>query len=198
VTPAVVRVVTAANAYLVALDETLRHEGGWYAGDQPHDPNPTMHGVTQQTYTRHRRAQGLPSRSVREIERPELEAIYRSYWVGASLDQVAAHAPLAAIALFDHAINAGPGRAVRLLQAAIGADVDGMVGPQTRGRLAAAVAPGGRYTDAQLAHAVSWGRIRYYRDLAAPAGSKHRPSLLSWTTRTLAFVERFLLTPTVR
>lgn len=189
----VIRVVTAANAYRVALDETLAHEGGWYDGTQPHDPNPTMRGVTQRTYDAFRRRRGVPWRSVREIADVELEAIYRGYWDGAALDTVAtAGAPLTAITLFDHAVNAGPGRAVRLLQGAIGASIDGMVGPETRAQLAAVLAHAGPQADRELAQAVSWARVDHYVDLAAPAGSKHRASLPSWMRRVQRFAQRFL------
>ncbi len=56
-------------------------------------------------------------------------AIYRrDYW-----DRVQGDAlpPPLALLVFDAAVNAGPGRAVRWLQAAVGAVVDGQLGPDT-------------------------------------------------------------------
>lgn len=179
--------MSAAATYTTAVIQTREHEGGWYDGSQPHDPNPTMYGVIQRTYDAYRKARGLPFRSVRLIEQHELEAIYRGYWTGASLDVVQALAPLTAITLFDHSINAGQSTAVMMLQIAIGATADGGFGSQTKAALEAAVR---RYGDVGLADRVTWERQRYYADLAKSA--KHRPSLLSWTVRVLKFRERFL------
>lgn len=179
--------MSAAATYTTAVIQTREHEGGWYDGSQPHDPNPTMYGVIQRTYDAYRKKRGLPFRSVRLIEQHELEAIYRGYWDDASLETVVRIAPLTAITMFDHSINGGPGTAVELLQRAIGATPDGGFGPKTRAALEAAVT---RYGDAGLANRVTWERQRRYADLAKSA--KHRPSLLSWTVRVLKFRERFL------
>lgn len=81
--------------------------------------------------------------------------------------------------LLDHAINAGPAWAVRLLQRAVGISADGILGPKT---LAAAK----KFEDSALATRLSFMRLQYYSDLANTP--KHRPSLLSWVRRTLELV----------
>ncbi|MEO0623833.1 MAG: glycosyl hydrolase 108 family protein [Pseudomonadota bacterium] len=116
------------DAFETAHNFTARWEGGW--SNHKDDPGgATMLGVTQRTYDRWRVSRGLPTRSVRHITKPEALAIYREdYWQpvrGAELP-----VPLA-IVVYDIAVNAGPGRAIRMLQAAVGAGVDGQFGPRT-------------------------------------------------------------------
>lgn len=110
------------------LSETLRWEGGY--SDHPADPGgPTMCGVIQRVYDGFRLSCGLPVRPVREINRTEIEAIYRrSYW-----DAVAGDAlpPGIDLAVFDFGVNSGPPRAVRHLQRALGVADDGHIGPAT-------------------------------------------------------------------
>lgn len=95
-----------------ALDFTLRWEGG--LSDNPNDRGGlTMQGVTQATYDRWRKAQKLPARSVRELERPELEAIYeRGYWRASGAHLLAW--PLCLV-VFDLAVHSGPGMARKTL-----------------------------------------------------------------------------------
>lgn len=163
-------------SYADALDFTLTQEGGWYDGSQPHDPNPTMRGVIQSTYDRYRDDRGLPRRSVRQITRSELDVIYLEYWDDAHCDKWGERT---AMAVMDHSINAGPAEAIKALQRAAMVDDDGVVGPKT---LAAVYS----IADAILAERVLWERLVFYRGLAAPKGSKHRASLLSWVSRVLA------------
>lgn len=165
-----------------AMDFTLQHEGGWYDGSQPHDPNPTMQGVTQKTYDHYRTKAGQPKRSVRLITRGELDTIYRSYWDAAKCDAVGDRT---AMALFEHAINAGPVTAIKVLQRALRVEDDGKVGPITLAAIAT-------YTDKALALRVLWERLRYYHRLAAAPRSKHRQSLPSWLGRTLALRDEWV------
>lgn len=97
-----------------ALPITLKFEGGWYDGSLPGDPNPTMQGVTQRTYDKYRQDRGLPTQSVRQIERPELMEIYeRRYWEPSGGDTLPW--PLCAV-VFDTAVNMGVSRARAFLQ----------------------------------------------------------------------------------
>lgn len=133
-----------------ALERVLVHEGGFV--DHPRDPGgATNRGVTQATYDNWRRRHGLPTRSVRQLAESELRAIYREgYWDAIRADELP---PGVAYAVFDAAVNSGPARAARWLQAQIGARVDGVVGPETIGRTqaVAAVPLILRYSDARLA-----------------------------------------------
>jgi len=169
------------SVYDEALAHTLGAEGGYYAGNEARDPNPTNFGVTQNTYDEWRlKAKKLPARPVKEITMDEVRAIYRGYWDGASCEELPR---LTALTVFDMSINAGQGTAVKMLQKALGVTVDGGFGPQTRAALKAV-------DDRTLADRVCWERVRYYVDLAK--NERLRPNLLSWVHRVVKFRETYL------
>jgi lysozyme family protein len=116
-------------AFTASLPFILRWEGGY--ADHPADPGgATNNGVTQRVYDDWRRRQGLPERAVRQLEDAEMRAIYEAkYWLPPRCDLLQRQLDLVQ---FDTAVNMGGGRAVRMLQGALGCDVDGDFGPATR------------------------------------------------------------------
>ena len=115
------------------LTEVLRHEGGYV--DHPSDPGgATNMGITRKTLARWRKVSpwtDLPKSAVAGLKRDEAALIYRaSYWNACEAGAMPAGVDLA---LFDFAVNSGPDRAVRVLQAALGVAADGAVGPVTVG-----------------------------------------------------------------
>lgn len=124
-----------ALSYSAALKATLVHEGGW--SDRPDDPGgATMKGVTQAVYDGFRRRKGLKLRSVRLIETAELQEIYRrQYWDAIRGDELPRGLDYA---VFDGAVNSGPSRSAKWLQAALGTvKVDGEIGEATLAALEA-------------------------------------------------------------
>ena len=113
----------------------LQKEGWGAYTDDPKDPGgPTRWGVTLQALTQHR-GRACTAAEVEALGEPEALAIYRAaYWDAAGGDGLPAGIDLMC---FDAAVNQGVGRAVRFLQAAAGAVIDGVAGPAT---LAAATA----------------------------------------------------------
>ena len=109
------------------------HEGGYV--NHPDDPGgATNRGVTQRTYDNHRRCHGRAPRDVRSITDDEVVEIYRNqYWDAVRADDLPEGV---AYCVFDAAVNSGPSRAARWLQAGIGAGIDGMVGDETVGCVA--------------------------------------------------------------
>ena len=110
-----------------ALQLVLKHEGGFV--NHPRDPGgATNKGVTLQTF---RRFFG-PSKTVddlRAITTEQLAHVYRSgYWDKCRCDQLPGGVDYA---VFDVAVNSGPGRAGKFVQAAVGATQDGAIGPNT-------------------------------------------------------------------
>lgn len=106
----------------------LSNEGGFsdVAGDRG---GATMMGIIQVTYDAYRAKHGLPKQAVRNIQKSEVEDIYRmQYWNPCKCDQL----PLkTAIALVDYAVNSGVGRACKALQVCLGfqgRDIDGILG----------------------------------------------------------------------
>lgn len=114
-----------------ALKHVLLHEGGW--ADHPRDPGgATMKGVTLTTYRRHF-GQEKSKKDLKSISDHELAYVYRSgYWDKCQSDKLPAGIDYA---VFDAAVNSGPGRGVKWLQAAVGAAQDGAIGPKTLARI---------------------------------------------------------------
>lgn len=113
------------------LGEILRHEGGYV--DHPSDPGgATNMGITRKTLARWRKVSpwtGLPKAAVEALTRDEAALIYRAqYWNAAKAGAMPAGVDLA---LFDFAVNSGPDRAARVLQAALRVAADGEIGPVT-------------------------------------------------------------------
>ncbi|ODT81674.1 MAG: hypothetical protein ABS76_10985 [Pelagibacterium sp. SCN 64-44] len=120
------------------LAEVLRHEGGY--ADHPADPGgATNMGITRKTLARWRNVSpwwDLPKAAVQALTREEAARIYRAgYW---DLCRAGDLPPGIDLALFDYAVNSGPDRAVRALQAVLGVVADGLVGPLTIGAAARA------------------------------------------------------------
>jgi hypothetical protein len=110
-----------------AVQKVLLAEGGYV--DHPADKGgATNMGITIGTLSSWR---GRPATKtdVRNLTVGEAKAIYKArYW-----DKVRASELPAALAYmtFDTAVLSGPGRAARTLQRAVGAKVDGAIGPDT-------------------------------------------------------------------
>ena len=110
-----------------ALALVLKSEGGW--SDNPADPGgATMKGVTLANFRRYVKADASKA-DLREISDQQVATVYRRfYWdavAGAELPGGVDYA------VFDFAVNSGPGRAAKYLQAAVGAAQDGRIGPAT-------------------------------------------------------------------
>lgn len=127
----------------ICLDEVLRHEGGYF--DHPSDPGgATNMGITHKTLARWRKISpwwGLVKAEVKALDRGEAAQIYRaSYWDQARCGSLPRGLDLA---LFDFAVNSGPDRAIRVLQAELGVVIDGRIGPLTIAAVTTRVAAGG-------------------------------------------------------
>lgn len=180
------------------MDLTLGHEGGWYDGSHPRDPNPTMYGVIQTNYNAYRAAKGFPCRSVRLIEQQELRDIYSQYWWGTCDDIAANGGRLTALNLFDISINAGPATARKLLQRALDLTEDGKIGdlvddgkigPLTKRLIARVIEAKG---DEALALWLCMERVKFYSELAQQP--RLRPNLASWIHRTVKFYREHIRT----
>lgn len=114
--------------YDFCLKQVLKYEGGY--SNHPADPGgATMKGVTQAVYDAWRAKNNLSQQSVRNISDGELQAIYRrDYWDKVRGDDLPAGVDLA---VFDFAVNSGVSRASKYLQAIVGVEQDGVIGPKT-------------------------------------------------------------------
>lgn len=127
-----------ADRFLICLPFTLAQEcpfpNDWnnrknFSNDA-HDPGgKTMCGIIQREYDHYRKANGLPTRDVRELTRDEAQAIYRkNYW----LPKCPMLKPGLDMSYFDESVNTGATEATKVLQAALGCANDGLWGPGTQ------------------------------------------------------------------
>jgi len=114
--------------YKIVQPWVLAYEGGYV--DHPKDPGgATMEGVTQRTYSADRQRRGLSTRPVRQMDPGERDAIYKiQYWDAVRGDDLPSGIDAA---VYDYAVNSGPGRAARELQAVLGVKQDGVIGLMT-------------------------------------------------------------------
>lgn len=107
----------------VAFDTLLKHEGGY--SDHAADPGgKTRFGITEAV------AREVGYRGdMRELPLDLAKRIYRErYWNPIKAEQLPA---AVRYAVFDAAVNSGPGQSVKWLQRALGVKDDGVIGPQT-------------------------------------------------------------------
>lgn len=118
-----------------ALTHVLEMEGGY--GDDPDDPGgPTNFGLTLDDLATARgvalddATRPVLLAALKSIAADEVRAIYHTrYW----LPSLAGELPAAlGFMHFDTSVNQGVGTAARFLQAALGVDVDGEIGPLTK------------------------------------------------------------------
>lgn len=110
-----------------AIKLVLAHEGGW--ADHPKDPGgATMKGVTLATFRQFVKPNGTKA-DLRNITDQQLATVYRKhYWDAVKAD----HLPDGLdYAVFDYAVNSGPARAAKHLQAVLGVAQDGVIGATT-------------------------------------------------------------------
>nr|WP_268931126.1 glycosyl hydrolase 108 family protein [Mesorhizobium sp. SEMIA396] len=105
----------------------MKSEGLW--SDNPADPGgATMKGVTLTNFRRYVKADATKA-DLRKISDAQVATVYRRfYWdavAGAELPDGVDYA------VFDFAVNSGPGRAAKYLQAVVGVTQDGRIGPAT-------------------------------------------------------------------
>ena len=116
-----------AETFQAALPHLFGHEGGY--ADHPRDPGgATKYGITRATLSSWR-GRTVTKTDVRRLTRDEAGAIYKArYWDGVRADDLPAGVDYC---VFDAAVNSGPGRATKWLQAAVRVAQDGAVGPVT-------------------------------------------------------------------
>jgi len=114
-----------------ALKLVLVHEGGFV--DHPSDPGgATNKGVTLETFRRYVKPNGTVA-DLKKITDAQIATVYRNqYWNKCNCDKLPAGLDYA---VFDFAVNSGPSRAARYLQAVLGVAEDGVIGSGTLGAI---------------------------------------------------------------
>lgn len=95
-----------------------QHEGGY--SNTPGDPGgETKYGISKHAF---------PQENIPAVTLERAKFLYRVYWSGVSADSLP---DTIRYEMFDLGVNAGPGRAVKLMQRALGVAEDGVIGPKT-------------------------------------------------------------------
>lgn len=136
------------------LDLVLKSEGGFV--NHPSDPGGmTNLGVTKRTweeYTGHE----ADEKTIRNLTPEKVAPLYEQrYWRPTYCETLPRGLRYL---VFSMAINAGPGRSVKLLQSTIGCVADGVIGPRTRSLIASS-------DIATLIAKYSQSRREYYESL---------------------------------
>lgn len=110
-----------------ALKLVLVHEGGFV--NHPRDPGgATNKGVTIETYRRYVKPNGTVA-DLKAITAAQIATVYRNqYWNKCNCDKLPGGVDYA---VFDFAVNSGPTRAAKYLQAVLGVAEDGAIGNGT-------------------------------------------------------------------
>lgn len=136
------------------LAVVLDHEGGFV--NHPTDPGgATNLGVTRRVWQDWIK-KPVSVADMRKLTVADVAPLYeRNYWLAAGCDRLPAGLDLH---VFDFAVNAGPGRAVKHLQRILKVAQDGIVGPGTLSRIKARPLEG-------LIEEYGLARKSYYRAL---------------------------------
>ncbi|MGI9501033.1 MAG: glycoside hydrolase family 108 protein [Geminicoccaceae bacterium] len=169
------------------ISDIIRREGGFV--DHPADRGgPTRYGITHKTLARYL-GRDVAREDVRRLSRELAAEIYRrAYYLEPRID--ALPSSVRAI-LFDSAVNHGPRRAVRFLQAVLNAagfgplGIDGLAGPKTRRQAKRAEKTMGPWLLAALAEE----RRMFYRLIVERDPSQH-VFLKGWMNRVAEFDHR--------
>lgn len=161
----------AANNFQPCLNIILPIEGGYV--DQSTDPGrQTNLGITLATLQHYYGANRIATpQDVRDLTPATVAPIYMVFWRAVHADLL----PLGVdLAVFDWAINSGPGNGAKGLQGALGVAQDGLIGPAT---LTAALAA----NPAELIEKISAARLVFDETETNPA--ERTQDIRGWTSR---------------
>ena len=115
-----------------ALDAVLKHEGGFV--NHPADPGGmTNLGVTKKVWEEWVGRESS-EKEMKSLKKVNVYFLYkRKYWDKVSGDNLPAGVDQA---VFDFAVNSGPGRSAKMLQRVLKVTEDGAIGPQTLAKAA--------------------------------------------------------------
>lgn len=117
----------AAARFQACLEIVFGGEGG-FVNDKFDPGGATKFGITIRTLASYR-GDDVSVDDVANLTKDEARDIYRSmYWNVMKCEQLP---PGVDLVVFDHGVNAGPGRAAKMLQNIVGTAADGSIGPVT-------------------------------------------------------------------
>ena len=193
------------------IDELLKHEGGW--SNHKYDPGKqTKLGITLATWRQYGHDKDndgdIDEEDLRVISVDDAKAIYKpKYWDKVGGDKISNQA--VANIIFDHAVNAGVGRAAKMAQAILKTTfgkknlvVDGAIGPKTLAELNA-VNPSQFHDEFKLLRADYYNYlannielvrpmvIKFLQSLGIAPNSKFQAFIKGWMNRVNTFTDLF-------
>ena len=114
---------------------------------------------------------------------------YKKYWLAGDCADIALFAPKLAMLHFDGCVNHGIGRASKIIQEAVGASIDGDIGPKSLEAIKRACGASGG--ELKVCERVAQLRRQLYQQIVRRDASQQR-FLNGWTNRideVLAFVK---------
>ncbi len=154
----------------LAIDKTLRHEGGdTFTNDTLDRGGATKYGISQKAY---------PDLDIRNLSEDQAKAIYRQdYWDKVRGDDI--QSQIMAETIFDVSVNMGIAGGSKLAQKTLEIEpADGIIGPQSLAVINA--------TDENLFIArFALAKIQRYTEICR-ADSSQKKYLLGWLNRTLS------------
>lgn len=116
-----------SNRTEICIPRILKHEGGFV--NHPNDPGgATNKGITIATFRRYIKRNGTVAELKAMTDAQAIEVYKRQYWDAVQADLLPVGVDYA---VADFAVNSGPSRAAKHLQAVVGASRDGRIGPNT-------------------------------------------------------------------
>lgn len=160
-----------------AFEHVLKHEGG-YVNDPLDRGGETNLGVTKGAWAQYI-GRPVQDGEMKALTKEVVKPFYRKgYWDKCRCDELPAGLDYA---VFDFAVNAGPGRAAKFLQQAVGVTADGAIGPATMAAVAGA-------DPAQAVIAFGKAKEQFYNAIVARDPSQSR-FIKGWLNR-VASVEK--------
>ena len=152
----------------LAIPKILAREGGDKVTDNPKDPGGlTKFGISQKSY---------PKMNIRALTETMAKQLYRAdFWTTIRGDDIQSQS--LAEAVFDAAVNHGPGTVIKWLQSILGVSQDGVLGPLS-------VTAINKAPELQTLALFRVARIRNYASQVQKTPSK-REFLLGWVIRGL-------------
>jgi len=155
-----------------AIEFVLRWEGG-YSNDPNDAGGETKYGISKRAY---------PNLTIETLTEVQAKVIYeKDYWKAAHCNLLPY--PLS-LAVFDYAVNAGPPRALKALQGAVGASPDGLWGSDTWAKTNEAIRKMGTK---RLAVHLCNERANFYVDLVTKKPSQIK-FLKGWMRRVFDLI----------
>lgn len=158
--------------FVECLNRVLKHEGG-FVNDPLDSGGITNLGVTKRVWEEFV-GHPVSESDMRNLTVDKVSKLYKQkYWDRVSADKLPKGVDYV---VFDFAVNAGTGRATKMLQSTVGSTPDGIIGNQTMARI-------NSFDVKDLIEKYSNARTKFYQDIVVARPNQSR-FINGWLRRT--------------